>query len=162
MSGLDLFVLAVLAGSATLGLLRGLVKEVFSLMAWVLAFLGARLFGPLLAPLLSGLESPALRHAAALVVVFVLVLLGAAMLGSLLSSLARLAGLEAFDRLLGGLFGLARGGIALVAFTLVAGLTALPHTPVWQHAWSRLPLERVAHWTMPWLPRDVASLIKYS
>lgn len=162
MSSLDLLVLCVLAGSATLGLMRGLVKEVFSLAAWVLAFLGARLLGPLVAQLLPGAENPALRYAAALVLVFVAVLLGAALAGSLLSGIVRMAGLEAYDRTLGLLFGLARGGAALVALTVLAGLTALPQTQTWKDAWSRVPLERAARQVIPWLPRDVSALIKFS
>lgn len=162
MSSLDLIVLCVLAGSAALGLMRGLVKEVFSLAAWALAFLGARLFGPVVAPFLPGMDDPALRHAAALVLVFVVVLLGAALAGSLLSGLVRLAGLAAYDHMLGVVFGLARAGIALVALTVIAGLTALPQTQTWKNAWSRVPLEHAARQVIPWLPRDVSALIKYS
>lgn len=162
MSGLDLFALAVLAGSTALGLLRGLVKEASSLATWVLAFVGARIFGPLVAPLLPGVESQALRHALALVLVFIVVLIGGAVMGSLLSGAIRLMGLGSYDRLLGILFGLLRGSIALLTFTVIAGLTALPQTQTWKTAWCRPPLERAAHWVIPWLPRDVAALIKYS
>lgn len=162
MSGLDLFALAVMAGSTALGLLRGLVKEASSLATWILAFVGARLFGPLVAPLLPGMENPALSHALALALVFIVVLIGGALMGSLLSGIMRLIGLGSYDRLLGVLFGLLRGGIALLAFTVIAGLTALPQTQTWKTAWSRAPLERAAYWVIPWLPRDVAALIKYS
>ena len=162
MSILDIVVLFILVGSALLGLMRGLVKEVFSLAAWVLAFIGARLLGPEVAQLLPGVENPGLRYALALVLVFVLILVGAGLAGSLMAGLVRMAGLGAYDRFLGVMFGFLRAGVALVALTLVAGMTALPQTQAWQTALSRVPLEATAHWLRPFLPDDVSKLIKYS
>ena len=162
MSSLDMAVLAILAGSTLLGLMRGLVKEVFSLAAWILAFIGARLFGPPLAPLLPGVENPALQHGLALVLVFIVVLFGAGLAGSLLAGLVKLVGLGGYDRLLGVMFGLLRGVVAVVALALLAGMTALPKTHTWQTAMSRKPLEVAAQKVVPWLPRDVSVLIKYS
>lgn len=162
MSSLDLLVLAILAGSALLGLTRGLVKEVFSLAAWVLAFIGARTFGPLVAHMLPGMDTPSLRYAFALVLVFILVLVGASLAGSVLAGLVKMAGLGAYDRFLGGVFGLVRGGAAVLALALLAGLTALPKTQLWQSAMSRASLEAAAQRALPWLPRDLSVLIKYS
>jgi membrane protein required for colicin V production len=162
MSSLDILVFAILAGSALLGLMRGLVKEVFSLAAWVLAFMGARIFGPQLAQMLPGTETPSLRYGLALVLVFILVLVGASLAGTLLAGVVKLAGLGAYDRSLGMAFGLLRGTAAVVALALLAGLTALPKTEAWQSAMSRAPLERAAQKVLPWLPRDLSVLIKYS
>lgn len=162
MSSLDIVVLGILAGSTLLGLMRGLVKEVFSLAAWILAFIGARLFGPSLAHLLPGVDNPALRHGLALVLVFVVILIGAGLAGNLLAGLVRLAGLGLHDRALGVMFGLLRGVAAVVALALLAGMTALPKTQAWQSALSRAPLESAAQRVIPWLPRDVSVLIRYS
>ena len=162
MNGLDIVVLAILVGSTVLGLLRGLVREVFSLASWVLAFVAARLFGPALAPMLPGGENPALQHAAALVLVFVLVLFATGLAGAALAGLVKLAGLGIYDRLFGFIFGILRGGVAVVGLALLAGLTALPKTQFWQAALSRVPLELAVHQLLPWLPKDVAVLIKYS
>ncbi|MEW5769627.1 MAG: CvpA family protein [Pseudomonadota bacterium] len=162
MNSLDLLVLAILVGSAALGLLRGLTREVFSLAAWILAFLGARLLGPLVSPLMPGADNPALQYAAAMALVFVAVLIGASLLGGLLAGLVRLAGLGPYDRLLGVMFGAARGVVAVVGLALLAGLTAMPKTTFWQSAQSRVPLELAAQKVVPWLPRDVSVLIKYS
>jgi membrane protein required for colicin V production len=162
MNGLDLLVLGILAGSTLLGLMRGLVKEVFSLAAWILAFVGARMFAPSLAHHLPGVDSPAIQHGLALVLVFLVILIGAEWAGSLLAGLVRWVGLGIYDRLLGVLFGLLRGAAAVVALALLAGLTALPKTPAWQTAMSRSPLEAAVQRVLPWLPGDIAVLIKYS
>lgn len=161
MTSLDLLVLGILAGSTVLGLMRGLVREAFSLAAWVLAFLGAKTLAPALAPRLPGFDAPALQHAAALVLVFVAILVAAGLAGMLLASLVKLVGLGGYDRMLGGLFGVLRGVVAVLALTLLAGLTALPKTQSWQQSLARGPLEQAAVKIQPWLPKDLAALIRF-
>ena len=162
MSSLDLIVLAILFGSCLLGLMRGLIKEVFSLAAWILAFLAARLLGPVLAPMLPGAANPALQYAAALVLVFVVVMVGASLLGRLLAGIVSWVGLGSLDRALGVAFGAARGVAAIIGLTLLAGLTALPKTETWKVSMTRPALEGAAKFVNPMLPRDLATLIHYS
>lgn len=153
--------LGIIALSAFLGLTRGLTREALSLGAWVLAFLLSKEIAPMIAPLLPGIDTPSLRHAAALVVVFLAVLILASLAGVVLSGLINLTGLVAYDRMLGVMFGLLRGALAVVGLTLLAGLTALPKTKAWHDAWLRPPLEAAAARLQPWLPKDLAALIRY-
>ena len=44
MSALDIFVIVLLGGGALIGVVRGLVHEILSLMAWVVAIVMLRLF----------------------------------------------------------------------------------------------------------------------
>jgi membrane protein required for colicin V production len=161
MTSLDWIVLAILGLSTFLGVLRGFAREVLSLVSWVLAFVGARLFAPLIAPSLPGLDSPSLRYAAALVLVFVVILILSSLTAAVIGKLINLAGLGAYDRFLGALFGILRGTVALLGLTLIAGLTAFPKTQTWQHALTRAPLEQLASKVHPWLPSDLAALIRF-
>jgi membrane protein required for colicin V production len=161
MTSLDFFVFGLVALSTVIGLMRGLVREAFSLGAWVLAFIGAKVLAPVLAPFLPGIDAPALRHAAALVLVFVSILIAAGLAGVMLSGVVKLVGLGPFDRALGGVFGVLRAGVALAGLTLLAGLTALPKTQVWQHSVTRGPLVLVASRIKLWLPKDLAALIRF-
>ncbi len=162
MNSLDITVLGILAGSLVLGLMRGLVRESFSLGAWIVAFLGARQLAPAVAAFLPGADAPHLRHGAALVLTFIGLLLIVGFIGTLLSGAMKKAGLGFQDRLLGGVFGIARGGIALAGLTIVAGLTALPKTDFWLQSVSRPWLELAATKLLPWLPQDLAALLQYS
>jgi len=161
MSSLDLIALGIFAFSAILGLMRGLTREVLSLLSWFVAFYAAKSFAPMLAPWLPGLDAPALRHAAALVVIFVAVLIAASLLAAMLGGLVKLVGLGPYDSLLGGLFGAARGSLILLMLALLAGLTALPKTQTWKASLIHGPLELVATKIKPWLPADMAALIQY-
>lgn len=161
MTSIDLIALAILAGSTLAGLVRGFTRELFSLGALILAFLAARQLSPWLAPHLPGLGDPGLRYAAAIALIFVLVLVLAGLAGMLVSSAVRLAGLGIYDRFLGGLFGVIRGVAVLILLTLLAGLTAMPRTVSWQASWMHEGLESMAMLCKPWLPEDLAALIHY-
>lgn len=163
MSALDFAILFVLLVSALIGVFRGLVSEVLSLVGWVAAFVCARLFGaPAAALMPSDLGDPALRLLGGYAAVFVAVLVLAALLRWLLRSLIHAAGLGFPDRVLGGAFGLARAGLILLAFALVAGMTGLPRQAWWRNSMFGPPLETAALAVVPWLPDAMAKRIRYS
>ena len=161
LTSIDLLVFGILAFSAVLGLMRGLTREVLSLLAWIAAFYAAKSYAPLLAPLLPGLDAPALSHAAALVLIFVAVLIAASLVAAAVGGLVKVAGLGAYDSILGALFGATRGGLVLLMLTLLAGLTALPKTRAWQASLVHGHLEQAAVKIKPWLPAELATLIQY-
>ena len=76
MSGADWVILAVIAGSALISLVRGFVREALSLVAWVVAFAVAMVFHAQLASQLTGaIETPSLRAIAAWLALFLVTLL---------------------------------------------------------------------------------------
>lgn len=162
MTAVDWIALAILAASLIMGLLRGFVREAFSLAAWVVAFLAARTFAPAVAGLIPGLDQEGLRQAAAIVLVFVVVLIVAQLLAAALAKLMQLAGLGGLDRMLGMLFGAGRAVVLLVLLTLVAGLTAMPRSEAWRASIVHGPLELAAGKVIPWLPEDLAALIRFA
>lgn len=162
MSWLDYAAFALLAASILWGVWRGLVREVISVAAWVLAFLAANLFaGPLGEELPGVLPTPEIRVLVAFIAVFVATLAVCTLVGLLLSRLAKVAGLGGLDRVLGGVFGLARAMMILLAFTLLAGLTALPRQPVWRNSVWGEPLAQAVLALRPWLPRTFAGRLRY-
>ncbi|MFN3593150.1 MAG: CvpA family protein, partial [Thiobacillaceae bacterium] len=117
MTTLDLFVIGVLAISAVLGLMRGIIHELFSLGAWVFAFLFTKSLAPFLAPLIPGIESAATRHLAAILLVFILILVLAIMSGTILAGMVKWVGLGFYDKFMGLVFGTLRGGVIVLLFT---------------------------------------------
>lgn len=136
MSTIDYFILAILLISAGLGLFRGLIKEVLSLIAFIAAFLGALNWGPYVAAQANQLFSfhPLLLSALAYVVVFVLILLIVGMLNVFLTTIIEKTGLGSADQVLGILFGLLRGGVIVLALVVLASYTAIKQEPWWQES----------------------------
>ena len=162
MTWLDYAVIGVLALCIAWGLWRGLVREVVSVLGWVIAFLAANLFaGPLGQALPARIPTPELRLAIAFVAIFVGSLAVTTLLGLLLSKMVKAVGLESLDRTLGGLFGTAKGILVLLAVALLAGLTAAPRQSYWRDSISGEPLARCANALRPFLPPAFAERLRY-
>jgi membrane protein required for colicin V production len=154
-TAVDWILLAALGLSLLLGVWRGVVQEVLSLVGWVAAFYVSQIYAPAAAAKLpmEG-SSQMLRYAAGFVTVFVGVLVATALVAWLLKKLLSAVGLGPLDRLLGSLFGLLRGVVVLLAITVVAGMTPLHDTDAWQQSQGARWLESFLHVLKPVLPAD--------
>jgi membrane protein required for colicin V production len=162
MTWLDYAVIGVFAISLIVGAWRGLVREVVSILGWVIAFLAANLFaGPLGPSMPEAIPSPELRVAAAYVAVFVASLILTSLAGLILSKVVKAVGLGGIDRLLGALFGAARGALILLAAALLAGLTSAPEQAYWRDSTSGPLLARAAVALKPLLPQTLAERLRY-
>jgi membrane protein required for colicin V production len=129
---LDWVVLVVLAASVLLGLWRGLVYEVLSVLNWVAAFVLAQWLAPRAAEFMPlGHAGDSIRYAAGFVVVFIAALFAGGLLAWLTKRLVAAVGLAPVDRALGGLFGLVRGTVAVLALAVVVHLTGLRNSAWW-------------------------------
>lgn len=162
MTWVDYAVIAVMAVSVLWGALRGIIREVVSLGAWVIAFLAANLFaGPFAQYVPQSVERPELRVLAAFVAVFLVALIVTTLAGLILSRIARAVGLAGIDRTLGALFGVARGALIVLALALLAGLTRLPEDGAWRGSLSGPWMARAALALKPWLPPAFADRLRY-
>ncbi|OZI35160.1 colicin V synthesis protein [Bordetella genomosp. 1] len=135
MTGFDFVVLAILAVSGLLGLVRGLLKELLSLIAYVLAFVAAIWWGPTVYGWLEPyIETTVLRMGVSYAAVFIIVLLAVGLVNMTLGALIRTTGLSPADHGLGAVFGLARGLLIIVVLVGMAGYTPLPQEPWWKDA----------------------------
>lgn len=161
MTVFDYSVVMVVAASLLLGMWRGVVGEIIALVAWILAFLAARAWGAELAQAFSAIADPALRIVAGWMAVFVIVLIAMALLRLIVQGLLKALGMTVTDRLLGVMFGVARGLIIVMAFVAVGGMTSLPKEKWWSEAYFAAPLETAVLASRPWLPADVAKRIRF-
>jgi membrane protein required for colicin V production len=162
MTWLDYAVIGVFAVSLLVGAWRGLVREVISVLGWVIAFLAANLFaGPLGPSMPQAIPTPELRVAAAFVSVFVASLVLSSLAGLLLSKMVKSVGLGGMDRLLGAVFGAARGLLIILAAALIAGLTSAPRQAYWRDSASGPLLAQVALTLRPMLPQTLTERLRY-
>lgn len=158
----DYAVLAILVVSILLSVMRGVVRELFSLAGWVVAFMVANSFAAGFAPMLpSSIAGESLRILLAFAALFLSALLAMALITMMISALTRTVGLGFADRFFGSLFGFMRGLLVVLLIVLAAGLTALPQEPFWEKALLSKPLETAAMMVIPWLPQDLSRRISY-
>jgi membrane protein required for colicin V production len=158
----DYAVLLIVAVSVLLSVMRGFVREVLALAAWLVAFVAASLFAGVIAGWIGpSIANESWRALAAFVAVFFVTLVGMSLTAMAVSGLMKKAGLGLEDRLLGGFFGFARGLLIVMVAVLLAGLTGLPRQPAWNDAMLSPPLEALASAVRPWLPQILASNLSY-
>lgn len=158
----DIVLLAILGISALIGIWRGLVAEVMSLLVWVAAFWLAFAFGPDVAQMFEPhVDAPTARWFLGYASVFVLALVVGGLLNWLLGRLVKGTGLSGTDRLLGLCFGLLRGAAVACALVLVAGFTPMPQEQVWQQSQLVPGFVRGAEWMRDWLPEALSERLSF-
>ena len=132
MAVLDWVVVAVLAVSVLLGLWRGLVYEVLSVLNWIAAFVLAQWLAPQAAALMPlSRAGESIQYAAGFAVVFIVALFAGGLLAWLTKKLVEAVGLRPVDRALGGVFGLVRGVVAVLAVAVLVHLAKLQNGVWW-------------------------------
>ncbi|NHZ97301.1 CvpA family protein [Massilia sp. CCM 8734] len=161
MTEFDYVVLVILVPSCVIGILRGLVKEILSLISWVVAFVVANAFGAQLAPMLSMIPGETVR----LMVAFVALFLGARIVMGLIMMavdlMVKATGLSPVNRLLGAVFGLARGIVIVLAAVILCGMTDLPKQAFWTGALSSPMAEQGARLVKTFLPPELARHVQF-
>lgn len=162
MTSFDYLVIFVLVASIVVSTMRGLVKEVLSLISWIVSFVVANAYGETLALLLPEvIPGQTMR----LIVAFISLFIGVRLLMSLLTvaldAVVKASGLSIADRGLGGLFGLGRGIVIVLAVVLICGLTSIPQQAFWKNALLSPLAVTAALTAKPFLPGNFAQHIRF-
>lgn len=132
MNWADWAIVVILTLSSLISLVRGFVKEAFSLVIWIVALVAASAFNSRLDPFLeNSISTPSIRAMAAFGLIFIAVLLLGALLNYCVGLIVKATGLSGTDRLIGMLFGFARG-----LFIVISLLVYIPaYVPIKNDPW---------------------------
>lgn len=159
----DYAVIGVILVSAAISVLRGFVKEILSLGAWLLAAWVAVEFSANGSSLLDNIiASPTVRVGVSFVVLFVITLFLASMVNFMVSQFIKRTGLSGTDRAVGLLFGTARGAVIVSIVVLLAGVFGLTKETWWRDSTLLGYFEHMAYWMRDNLPPDIAANITYN
>jgi membrane protein required for colicin V production len=162
MNGADHLFAAILLISLVLGCLRGFIREAISLLSWLIGLWLAWHFAYLLYPWLGGaLAEPGIREWAGRAAVLFVVLLTGSAVGAITSHLIqRAAGLAVMDRIVGGLFGMARAVVVIGLLVIGGRAVNLDLEPWWQKTKSMPVAEAVANWLERYAEPAAADLLE--
>jgi membrane protein required for colicin V production len=153
----DLTLLAILAVSVLIGLWRGLTFELVSLLGWLVAFVIANSCGPPLADVVPlGEPGSGLRLWICYAIVFFAVLVSCTLLARMLRALISATPLSVVDRLLGGVFGVARGALILVILATLVSLSPVAGSDTWRASHGALWLGQALEAMRPVLPQSLS------
>ena len=156
LTGWDWFVLLAFGLSIGLGMVRGLVRSVFAIGAWVIAFLGTPLVGTVATDAF-GLQAGGLWI---YLVVFVLLFVAVRVIGGLVAGGLQKVGLGSADRLLGAVLGVVRALVVVAVAALVGATVGWNREPAWREAQSRPLLDTLVERLQPFLPERVSGIRK--
>lgn len=163
MQWLDIVLLSIIGVSALISLMRGFVREVFSLAVWMLAiWVSWNFFRELEVHLRPWLDSPTLRLGVAFASLLIATLVVGGLVNYLLIQLVERTGMSGTDRFFGMVFGAARGVLLIVVLVLLAGLTPLPQESWWQASAMVPYFQELAYWLRDLLPADLAEHFQYA
>lgn len=158
---LDAGIIILIILSAVIGLIRGFVREAFSLATWVAAFgLAIMYVQPLAEQLPFAGQSEVVRLGIAFAVIFFSVLVIGSILNHLLSTAVSSIGLGGIDHLLGGVFGILRGGLIITLLVLLMSVTAYPKQAWWQDAILMPWFEEAAKVVKEMMPNDFSNYLE--
>ncbi len=158
----DYFIVIVIVFSTLISLMRGFISEAISLLTWIIAVILAFKFSQVLSDRLAGMiHNPSVRFFVSFIIVFLIVLILGSIISHLLSSLVRSTGLSGTNRLLGTVFGFARGILLVAIFILFAGMTSVVRESWWQSSYLIPYFHDIVAWLQQFIPNHFPSMSHY-
>ena len=161
-SWLDIILASIMLISGFLAMIRGLTREVLSILSWAVAALATLYFFPQYQAQVRVYIDPALLADAVLAVgIFLVVLIVVSLITTKISDVVLDSRIGALDRTLGFVFGLGRGLILVViAYLFFSWLVPEDTQPQWIKNARSLPiLKQTGAGIVSLLPEDPASAI---
>jgi len=155
----DYAILAVIIVSTLISLVRGFLKELMSLVIWALGFwIAIKLYNAVAVILEPYIANAAVRQIVSFAGIFLLVLLLGALLSYLFSFIIIKSGLSGTDRLLGMVFGCARGILLIAVILLLVSATSFVQDEWWKKSIIIPHLQILVDWLRVFLPQKMTSI----
>ncbi|MGI9270693.1 MAG: CvpA family protein [Woeseiaceae bacterium] len=157
---IDILIAVALTISVVVGIFRGFVKEAISIAALLVAIWAALFFGPEIGEVSERwISSEELQVWFGRVLVFIVILSLGGLIGWGISKLVRLSVLSGIDRLVGAVFGAARGVLFVALFILGGEYAGFDNDRWWLQSKLIPHFEVVAEWIKVMAPQGYDLLV---
>lgn len=158
----DYFIIVVILFSTLISLMRGFSAEAISLFTWVVAVIVAFKFTRALGDLLSGLiHNSSLRFIVSFIILFILIMIIGTVINHILGAMIKNSGLSSTNRILGMLFGFARGVLLIAIFILFAKMTSVIREAWWQSSALIPYFHGLVNWLQQFIPDHFNNVSHY-
>ncbi len=152
---IDNVIMGVIAFSVLLGAIRGFVRESMSLITWVTAITIGILFCEDVASWFTGISIIGVRLLVAFLLIALIVLICGGILNHLISKIISTTRFTLPDRIVGILFGFARGCCIIAITILILQQTPVADDKSWQQTLLIPKFEPIALWLKDRFPQDL-------
>ena len=158
----DFLVIGIIGMSAIVSVVRGFVREAVSLAGWIAAvWLSVTYMDRVALNLDAYIAVPSLRMAAAFAAIFIAVLIVSGFVVFVIGVIIDKTDMSGTDRVLGVVFGLARGVAIVGVMVALAGLTPLPQDPWWRQSVTLPHFERLVLEVRGALPVEISNQMRF-
>ncbi len=159
----DICIVIVVGFSVLISFLRGFVREAISLCVWVVAILLGLKYSKGLGTLfLSGaIDSPDIRFIVMFLVIFIAVMVIGMIISALLRALIDKTGLSLFDRLIGVLFGFARGVLVVSMVLMFIGMSSWKNQEWVTQSYLIKTMQPLVKWLDSYVPDRVSRMSEW-
>lgn len=131
MATVDIIIIGVIVLSSLISLVRGFVKEAFSLGTWMVASWASLFYSKNVVEYLSPyIQTPSLQKAASFACIFIAILIIGGIANYIVSTMVTKTGLSGTDKMIGVAFGGVRGLLIVTVLVMILGFF-----PVTEDAW---------------------------
>lgn len=157
---IDYVIIGLIAGSILLGIIRGFVREAMSLVTWVAALAIGILYCEPLASHFTRISVVSVRYVLAFIVLALSVLIIGGIISHIIVRIIRLTGFGVTDRIIGTVFGFARGAAIIAVIVLIGDKHGLQKDKVWQSSILIPKVQPVSLWIQERIPEDVVKRVQ--
>ncbi len=152
----DVTVIVIILISVVIGLIRGFVKETLSLCTWVAAiWLGVLLHNRFSDAISHVIHNQTVRSLVAFGVIFTVILVLGSLITYVFSLIVKRSGISGTDRLLGFVFGMARGIVLVTLILTVLSYTAAKKASWWEESVAITKFEPLIAWVNEMVPEQM-------
>lgn len=159
MNNIDYGIIAAIGISVLMGILRGFVREAMSLVTWITAIIVAVLYSEPVSVYFTAISLAPVRLLLAFILLVLLTLIIGGLISHLVSKLMQSTGFSVTDRIMGSLFGFARGAV-IVAMVILVGSSSssVTATPLWKNSFLIPTIQPIADWVKAKFPEEWSKL----
>lgn len=133
MNFFDYVIITVITLSTVGSFFRGFAREFMSLVVWIVGIIAALKWSPLIEPhIMSALHWQTMSYVSAFAVIFLAIWLIGLFVSLAIRSVLSRVGLSLVDRLIGLIFGFARGVLLVAVLMMFVNVSALQDSPTIQ------------------------------
>lgn len=133
MNFFDYIIIAVIALSTVGSFFRGFAREFISLVIWIVGVIAALKWSPLIEPhIMSAMHWQTMSYVSAFAIIFLAIWLIGLFVSLAIRSVLNRVGLSLVDRMIGLIFGFARGVLLVAVLMMLINVSALQDSPTIQ------------------------------
>jgi membrane protein required for colicin V production len=153
---IDLAIVCIFGFSIILGLIKGFIRSIVSVLVWIAAIVISMHYGPLIADKFTKVsDDPQTQLILAYSLLFIAVLIIGLVFKIILEAIINFTGLSMTDRIMGALFGIVRGVFIVTIMVFLMSLSSIAEGQVWKESKLAPAFMDVATWVENMAPDSV-------